>query len=120
MRRIADHERALLDIVLNGTERIEGLRRMEGLKVQMDGAPLEQRDFIIGIEFDKISCERAAMEYEKRGVIVFERSASSIYSRRMVEAFDSKGVVRVSPLHVNTVAEMEEFLAVTKEIAALE
>ena len=37
----------------------------------MDGSPLEQRDFIIGIEFDNIGCEEAVAEYEKRGVIVF-------------------------------------------------
>lgn len=119
MDRIAAQERALLHIVLEGTENATGLRHMKGLKVQMDGAALEQRDFIIGIEFDNISCEQAVAEYEKRGVITFERSASSMYSKRMVEAFDSKGVVRVSPLHVNSPADMEEFLKITEEIAAL-
>lgn len=119
MRRIADHERALLSLVLEGTDRIEGLRSMKGLKVQMDGAPTDRRDFIIGIEFDSISCEQAVAEYEKRGVITFERSAASMYSKRMLDAFHSKGVVRVSPLHVNTPEEMEEFLRVTKEIAQL-
>lgn len=119
MTRISEHERALLHIALEGTDRVEGLRQMKGLKVQMDGAPLEQRDFIIGIEFDRISCEKAVAEYEKRGVITFERSAESMYSKRMVGAFDSKGVVRVSPLHVHTPEEIEEFLQITKEIAQL-
>ena len=116
MNRIAAHERALLDIALNGTDQIEGLRSMSGIRVQMDGAKLEERDFIIGIEFEGISCEQAVKEYEKHGVISFERAASSIYSKRMVEAFDSKGLVRISPLHVHSSADMEEFLAVTKEI----
>ena len=119
MARIAEHERALLGIVLEGTQTIGGLRHMKGLKVQMDGADLSSRDFIIGVEFERLTCEQAVAEYEKRGVITFERSASSIYSRRMVEAFDSKGVVRISPLHVNSPAEMEEFLQITREIAAL-
>lgn len=120
MGRIADQERALLSVVLEGTENIEGLRHMEGLKVQMDGADLNQRDFIIGVEFENISCEQAVEEYEKRGIITFERSATSMYSKRMVEAFNSKGVVRVSPLHVNTVEEMEVFLKASKEIAQLQ
>lgn len=120
MQRIADHERALLNIVLEGTDKVEGLRKMEGLKVLMDGAPLSQRDFIIGIEFEAISCEQAVIEYEKRGIITFERSAASIYSKRMLDAFDSAGVVRVSPLHVHTPEEMEEFLRVTKEIAQMQ
>ncbi len=119
MERIAAHERALLEIVLEGTECVEGLRHMDGVKVQMDGAGLEQRDFIIGIEFESMGCEQAVAEYEKRGVITFERSASSIYSKRMLDAFHSEGVVRVSPLHVNSPEEMEDFLRVTKEIAQI-
>ena len=119
MERIALQERALLHIMLEGTEEVPGLRHMEGVRVQMDGAPLAKRDFIIGVEFDRVPCEQAVQEYEKRGVITFERSAGSIYSKRMVEAFGSKGMVRVSPLHVHTPGEMLEFLKVTAEIAAL-
>ena len=74
-------------------------------------------DFIIGIEFDNIGCEEAVAEYEKRGVIVFERSAKSLYSRRMVEAFGSQGVVRVSPLPVHGPGDIARFLRATREIA---
>ena len=97
MDRIAEHERALLAVALEGTERVPGLRHMPGVHVAMDGADLGIRDFIIGVEFEGLSCVDAVKEYEKRGVIAFERSADSIYSKRMVEAFDSKGVVRLSP-----------------------
>ena len=117
MDRIADHERALLAIALEGTDNVPGLRHINGVKVQMDGADLSTRDFIIGIEFANMSCTEAVKEYEKRGVIAFERSADSIYSKRMVEAFDSAGVVRISPLHVHSVADIETFLKVTEEIA---
>ena len=117
MNRIAQQERALLNVVLEGTDRIEGLRHMKGVRLPMDGADLNSRDFIIGVEFDRFSCEQAVAEYEKRGIITFERTAASMYSRRMVEAFGSGGVVRISPLHVNTMEEMEKFLQVTKEIA---
>ena len=119
MSRIASHERALLGLALEGSGQAKGLRHIKGLRVPMDGAPLCQRDFIIGIEFERLSCEQAVREYEKRGVITFERSAESPYSKRMVEAFDSKGMVRVSPLHVHSPEEIERFLLVTKEIAAM-
>ena len=49
----------------------------------------------------------------------FERSAESPCSKRMVEAFDSKGMVRVSPLHVHSPEEIEQFLLVTEEIAGM-
>ncbi|MBQ9563505.1 MAG: aminotransferase class V-fold PLP-dependent enzyme [Lachnospiraceae bacterium] len=116
MERIADHERALLEIMLNGTEKVCGLRQMQGLKVQMDGQDLRTRDFIIGIEFENMTPQEAVAAYDAKGVITFERTKDSIYSSRMVRAFGSQGVVRVSPLHVNTAEEMEEFLQITQEL----
>ena len=59
----------------------------------------------------------AARITELRSVVSFERKVESMYSKRMVEAFDSKGMVRLSPLHVNTKEEMEEFLAITRKMA---
>ena len=119
MKRIADHERGLLYMMLEGVDGRPGMRHMKGVKVDMDGKDLYTRDLILGVEFENIDCIRAVEEYEKRGVITFERSADSMYSKRMVEAFHSKGMVRLSPLHVNTPEEIARFLDVTQEIAAL-
>ena len=119
MQRIADHERGLLDMMLEGVDGVPGLRHIPGVTVQMDGKDLTTRDLILGIEFENLSCEQAVVEYEKRGVITFERALSSMYSKRMVEAFDSKGMVRLSPLHVNTPQEIRHFLVLTQEIAGL-
>lgn len=119
MDKIALHERALLHCLLDGTEKNEGLRTMKGVHVFMDSNDLTKRDLIIGIGFDNIEYAAAVKEYEKRGVIVYERVASSLYSRRMLESFGLAGAVRVSPLHCNTVEEIDCFLEVTEEIAAL-
>ena len=119
MQRIADHERGLLWMMLEGTGDVPGLRHIPGVIVQMDGKDLMTRDLILGVEFEHLTCQQAVAEYEKRGVITFERALTSMYSKRMVEAFDSKGMVRLSPLHVNTPAEIRQFLQVTKELAAL-
>ena len=119
MKRIADHERGLLEMMLEGTGDVPGLRHIPGVIVQMDGKDLMTRDLILGIEFERLTCQQAVAEYEKRGVITFERALNSMYSKRMVEAFGSKGMVRLSPLHVNAPAEIRQFLQVTKELAAL-
>ena len=116
MDRIAARERYLLEVMLEGTEKVPGLRHIPGVTVRMDGAPIEQRDLITGIELSGLSCVEARKAYDERGIVVFERSAESIYSKRMVEAFGSEGMVRISPLHVNTKEEMEEFLAVTRDL----
>ena len=119
MNRIAGHERALLYLLLEGTEKAAGLRHLPGVKVQMDGKDLETRDLILSLEFEHMSCQEAVAAYEKKGIVAFQRAAGSIYSQRMLDAFGSKGVVRLSPLHVNTVEEIEEFLLATKELATL-
>lgn len=112
------HERALLALLLDGNENATGMRRLEGVSVFLDYPDLSKRDLILGIGFDRIDCTQAVVEYAKRGVTVYERVASSIYSKRMLESFGLKGTVRVSPLHCHSVADIEKFLRITSEIAA--
>lgn len=119
MKRISEHEKALLEIMLEGTENVKGLRHISGVTVKMDDPDLNQRDLITGIEFDNLDPHQANVELEKRGVIAFERVASSPFSDRMVHEFDSEGIVRLSPLHVNTPEEIEHFLKVVQEVASL-
>ena len=119
MKHIADHERALLELMLEGTETAPGLRHIPGINVKMDDPDLNKRDLIIGIEFANMDAVKAREELEKRGVVAFERMANSIYSARMLEQFNSPGVVRMSPLHVNTPEEITFFLNVCAEVAAL-
>ena len=117
IERIELHERALLAALLDGTAQTPGLRALDGVQVFLDHEDLTQRDLILGIGFNGLDCTQAVVEYGKRGVTVYERVASSIYSKRMLESFGLEGTVRVSPLHCHTVAEMEAFLRVTREIA---
>ncbi len=119
MDRIAAHERALLELMLEGTNEAKGLRHIEGITVKMDDPDLNQRDLIIGVEFANMDAVKAREELEERGVVAFERMANSIYSARMLEQFDSPGVVRMSPLHVNTPEEITTFLKVCAQVAAL-
>ena len=90
---------------------------MEGVNVFLDYEDLSKRDLILGIGFDRIDCTQAVVEYAKRGVTVYERVASSIYSKRMLESFGLTGTVRVSPLHCHSMADIEKFLRITREIA---
>ncbi|QNK65254.1 aminotransferase class V-fold PLP-dependent enzyme [Variovorax sp. PAMC26660] len=112
------HERALLATLLEGTPNATGLREIKGVNVFLDHEDLSKRDLILGIGFDRIDCTQAVVEYGKRGVTVYERVATSIYSKRMLESFGLAGTVRVSPLHCNSIADMEKFLRITREIAA--
>lgn len=119
MNRIKLQERALLYRMLEGSDAFPGLRHMKNVCVYLDYPDLETRDFILAMGFHNIGYTEAVREYEKRGVIVYDRLVSSIYSKRMLDSFDMDGAVRVSPLHCNSMDEIDRFLAVTKELAAL-
>lgn len=116
MNRIALHERALLEILLNGTDNVSGLRHIPGLTVHLDYEDLSKRDLIIAISIDGLDHSEAVKQYEKKGVIVFERVATSIYSKRMMESFGLTGAIRVSPIHCHCTEEIERFLLITQEI----
>ena len=73
MERIHLQERALLKLLLDGTERVPGLRSIPGVQVFADDPDLTRRDLIVAMGFEKLSCEAAVVEYRSRNVIVFER-----------------------------------------------
>jgi cysteine desulfurase / selenocysteine lyase len=117
MNAIGLHERALLARLLDGGGATPGLRGMMHVKVFLDHPDLAKRDLILAIGFDHIGCAEAVAEYERRGVIVYERVASSLYSKRMLESFGLEGAVRVSPLHCHSSADIDRFLAITRDIS---
>jgi selenocysteine lyase/cysteine desulfurase len=117
IQRIELHERALLARMLDGSEGIAGLRQMQGVRVFLDHEDLTKRDLILAIGIEHLEHAQAVREYEKRGVIVYERVASSLYSKRMLHSFGLEGAVRVSPLHCNSAADIDRFLQITREIS---
>ncbi len=119
MTKITLQERALMARMINGTNEITGLRNIKGVKVFFDYEDLTKRDFIIAIGFDNIGYTQAVREYEKRGVIVYDRLISNPYSKRMLESFNLDGTIRVAPLHCNSTADIDKFLKVTMEISQL-
>lgn len=119
IHRIELQERALLHRALEGTDVLPGLRNIPNVRVICDNPDLEKRDFILPILFENMDVTSATEEYIKRGIYVFERKSPNHYSKRIVESFGLEGVVRVSPIHCNSPAELDEFLRATVEIAAL-
>jgi len=117
MERIHLQERALLARMLDGSDKQVGLRDMEGVSVFVDYPDLTKRDLIVGMGFDGQDLTRVREEYVRRGVIVFERVNTSIYSKRIVEAFGLAGVIRVSPLHCHDADDIDEYLRITQEIS---
>ena len=119
MTKLELHERALLHHMLEGTANIPGLRHIKGVTVYNDNPDLTRRDLILAIGFDNLTPTEATAEYVKRGVVVFDRVDTSLYSVRMLHSFGLKGIVRVSPLHCHNLEDVETFLKVTQELTTL-
>lgn len=117
MNRIMLHERALLYRLLHGSDTVPGLLDIPGVEVAVEMPDLTQRDLIVPIVFDKLTCEQASRAYERKGVVVHERTDASLYSARQVNSINRHGIVRISPLHCHTYADIDEFLKITAEIA---
>lgn len=116
MKAIKNHEQALLKVLLDGTDVVGGIRSMDGVSVHFDTEDLSKRSLILALTFENISCQDAVKKYEEKGIVVYERVATSAYSKRILESFDLDGVVRVSPLHCYNSKDMVTFLDATREI----
>ncbi len=119
MERIGLHERALLHRLLEGSAPVPGLRHIPGVTVLLDHDDLASRDLILAISIEGLEHPQAVREYESRGVIVYERVASSIYSGRMLESLGLEGAVRISPIHCHTFDDVDRFLEVTRVITGV-
>ncbi|NCC15530.1 MAG: aminotransferase class V-fold PLP-dependent enzyme [Clostridia bacterium] len=117
MHRIHLQERALLSRMLDGTEEVPGLRQIEGVHVYVDTQDITNRDLIAAIGIDGIGFTECVAEYQKRGITVYERINTSVYSKRIVEALGLEGAIRVSPMHCQGEEDIDQFLRITKNIA---
>ena len=118
MEHIRLHERALLYRLLEGTKETPGLRHIPGVTVCADADALINRDLIVAIQIKNMDFTQCTAEYQKRGVTVYERVVSSVYSKRILQALELRGAIRVSPLHCHGVEDIDRFLRITAEIAA--
>ncbi|MCI2056941.1 MAG: aminotransferase class V-fold PLP-dependent enzyme [Oscillibacter sp.] len=117
MTHIHLQERALLWRMMEGTEAVPGLRHIPGVQVFLDNPSVENRDLISAVGIEGMDFTFLREEYYRRGVTVFERVNTSLYSKRIVESLGLTGAIRVSPLHCHTVEEIDRFLVITAEIA---
>ncbi len=117
MEKIVLHERALLHRLLEGSDKIKGLRHMDNIEVFVDYPDLTKRDLIVAIGIKGKDNEQLRKNYQDKGVTVYERVNSSVYSKRILEAIGLTGAIRVSPLHCHTEEDIDKFLRITKELS---
>lgn len=117
MNRIHLQEHSLLIHMMEGSTEIPGLRHIPGVSVFLDSEDDVDRDLISAVGINGMNLTEAVAEYYKRGITVFERLNSSLYSKRIVESLGITGCIRVSPLHCHDTKDIDDFLKVTADIA---
>ena len=119
VHHIEMQERALMYHTLEGTPEIPGLRHLPNVKAHFDRDTFDHRDFIMAVTFDNINYTEAVAEYQKHHVIVYDRNDGNYYSVRSLHPFGLDGIIRVSPLHCHSTADVDKFLLATAAIAKL-
>lgn len=117
MTRIHKQEKALLERMLFGSNQVCGIKDLKGVTLHFAEQNIENQDCILAITFDNLSPTKAVEKYGEKNIRVYDRVDSSFYSKRILNAVNLNGIVRVSPLHCHTVEEIDAFLKVTEEIA---
>lgn len=119
MHRIELHERALLYRMLNGSEKVPGLRNIPGVILYVDTDDLTKRDLIVPLGFENMTPKEVAARYEEEGIVIHERVDSSLYSVRQLHSFNTHGIARISPFHCNNTDEIDYFLVTTEKMAKM-
>ena len=118
MTAIHKQELTLLHHMLEGSDSVRGLRHIPGVEIYTDTPDTVDRDLIAAIGIKGWDYTALREEYYRRGVTVFERVNTSLYSKRIVESLGLTGCIRVSPLHCHSFADIDRFLEITAAIAA--
>lgn len=112
MNRAAQHERALLQRILQGNGSRRGLLAMPHVVLHGYAPQAADHDCVLAFTLAGLAAPEAVQRYRDAGVVVHYR-ASDAYSRHVLHALGVESLVRCSALHYNTPAEVDRFLEVT-------
>lgn len=115
--RVEAHERALLELMLEGRGDTPGLRRMPRIVVHFDREDILHRDLIVSVSAangDNFGLYERLLE---RRVITSFRSGESIFCGDILRQYGLDSVIRISPMHYHSPEEILEFLRILAEVA---
>ncbi|NLI52901.1 MAG: aminotransferase class V-fold PLP-dependent enzyme [Clostridiales bacterium] len=116
MEAIELQERALIYRILHGSSEIPGVNNIPGVNIHFV-QDITKRDCILPMTFENIDTETAVKKFIANGIYVYHRSRTNKMSRRILDGIGIPSLVRVAPMHCNTLEEVDRFLTVTAGIA---
>jgi selenocysteine lyase/cysteine desulfurase len=110
---IETYEQTLSNAILNGTEKVRGLNSMKGLEVYglKDASRIHQRVPTFSFNVASADPHRVA-EYmwDKHSIALLAENNGGFYSRAL-RTYGRSVAIRASPVHFNTIREIETFLS---------
>lgn len=115
MHAIDSHDRALLHRMLNGTDKLKGMRGIEYVKIYGEVEDLTIKDSGLLFNVEGMTSAEVVSVLEERGIRVTERK-NDYYSGHTLRPLGIESGVRVSLAHYNTPKEIDYFLEVLSEV----
>lgn len=117
MNAIKDHTTALLDLALNGTDELPGLRQIPHVHIYGDDPNVEDRNFTLTYDIFGVDTAHISKMYYEDTIRVRERHMDG-FSETMLKALGAgRAAVRASANHVTSPDEIITFLKSTKRIS---
>lgn len=112
---IHDHEAALTQTMLHGTDNLPGIADLPGVTV-LGGAENAGREGLVSFALDHVPAATIVSALNAQGIRTHVRKADH-YSGNILEPLGMDAAVRVSICHYNTQEEVRRLLGALKEIA---
>ncbi|MCP4009547.1 MAG: aminotransferase class V-fold PLP-dependent enzyme [Proteobacteria bacterium] len=113
-KAIAAHENHLLDVMVNGNEKHNGLADIPGVSI-IGGTDNEHREGVLAITVENVESAKVVSQLSENGIRVHLRT-NDRYSGNILNPLGLESCIRISIAHYNTADEVEYFLKVMKSI----
>lgn len=114
-RAIADHEDHLLDVMVNGNEKHNGLADMPAVSI-IGGSNNEHREGVLAITVEDVDSADVVSQLSENGIRVHLRT-NDRYSGNVLNPIGLESCIRISIGHYNTADEVVYFLKAMDSIA---
>ncbi|WP_239995754.1 aminotransferase class V-fold PLP-dependent enzyme [Nitrincola tibetensis] len=111
---IRNHERALVDRLINGSTGLAGLSTYPGVKL-IGPADTPHREGVVSFAIAEYDAKYIVAELGRRGIRVHARS-DDVFSGNILRPLGLKAVTRISLAHYNNVNEIDTCLVALQEI----
>jgi cysteine desulfurase/selenocysteine lyase len=116
MKGIKAHQMGLLSMLLNGTDKVSGLKGMSHVTVYGMGADLTRQSLLVGFNLQGIESAKGCDLYRARQLRLHASGRDPFFAA-MLQQLGIGSFIRLSGSHYNTSEEIELFLMATAGMA---